>query len=31
VIDVNVDDGTIDGVPAMEKFIKMAVTEPDVS
>ena len=31
VIDVNVDDGMIDGVPAMEKFIKMAVTEPDVS
>jgi len=31
VIDVNVDDGMIDGVAAMEKFIKTAVTEPDVS
>ena len=31
VVDVNVDDGMIDGVPAMERFIKMAITEPDVS
>ncbi|MGA1608899.1 MAG: homocysteine S-methyltransferase family protein, partial [Planctomycetota bacterium] len=31
IIDVNVDDGMLDGLAAMQKFIKMAVTEPDVS
>ena len=31
VVDVNVDDGMIDGVVAMEKFLKRAVTEPDIS
>merc|ERR1711871_1707410 len=31
VIDINVDDGMLDGVSAMEKFIKIAVTEPEVS
>ena len=31
VVDVNVDDGMIDGVAAMEKFLKRAVTEPDIS
>ena len=31
VIDVNVDDGMVDGVAAMGKFLRIAVTEPDVS
>jgi 5-methyltetrahydrofolate--homocysteine methyltransferase len=31
VVDINLDDGLIDGVSAMEKFCKIAVTEPDVS
>jgi 5-methyltetrahydrofolate--homocysteine methyltransferase len=31
VIDINVDDGLLDGVAAMQKFVKIAVTEPDVS
>merc|ERR1719498_661012 len=31
VIDVNVDDGMLDGLAAMQKFIKIAVTEPDVA
>ncbi|POM73456.1 Putative methyltetrahydrofolate-homocysteine S-methyltransferase [Phytophthora palmivora] len=31
VIDVNVDDGMLDGVAAMERFLKIAVTEPDVA
>merc|ERR1719287_426230 len=31
VVDINVDDGMLDGLAAMQKFIKMAVTEPDVS
>jgi 5-methyltetrahydrofolate--homocysteine methyltransferase len=31
VIDVNVDDGMLDGVAAMAKFLKIAVTEPDIS
>eukprot|EP00968_Pinguiococcus_pyrenoidosus_P005982 scaffold391_cov223-Pinguiococcus_pyrenoidosus.AAC.5 len=30
-IDINVDDGMLDGVAAMQKFIKIAVTEPEVS
>ena len=31
VLDINVDDGMLDGVAAMQKFVKIAVTEPDVS
>lgn len=31
VIDVNVDDGMLDGVAAMQKFLKIAVTEPEIS
>lgn len=31
VIDINLDDGLLDGVAAMQKFCKIAVTEPDVS
>jgi 5-methyltetrahydrofolate--homocysteine methyltransferase len=31
VIDINVDDGMLDGVAAMEKFVKIAVTEPEIS
>jgi len=31
IIDVNVDDGMLDGLAAMQKFIKIAVTEPEVS
>ena len=31
VIDLNVDDGLVDGVAAMQKFLKIAMTEPDVS
>jgi len=31
VIDINVDDGLLDGVAAMQKFVKIAVTEPEIS
>ena len=31
VIDINVDDGLLDGLAAMQKFVKIAITEPDVS
>jgi 5-methyltetrahydrofolate--homocysteine methyltransferase len=31
VIDINVDDGMLDGLAAMQKFVKIAVTEPDVA
>ena len=31
VIDINVDDGLLDGLAAMQKFVKIAVTEPEVS
>ena len=31
VIDINVDDGMLDGVAAMQKFVKIAVTEPEVA
>merc|ERR1740138_1397103 len=31
VVDINVDDGMVEGVSAMEKFVKMAVTEPDIA
>eukprot|EP00604_Paraphysomonas_vestita_P002861 CAMPEP_0174818660 /NCGR_PEP_ID=MMETSP1107-20130205/1485_1 /TAXON_ID=36770 /ORGANISM="Paraphysomonas vestita, Strain GFlagA" /LENGTH=1249 /DNA_ID=CAMNT_0016030869 /DNA_START=343 /DNA_END=4093 /DNA_ORIENTATION=+ len=30
VIDINVDDGMLDGLAAMQKFVKIAVTEPEV-
>jgi 5-methyltetrahydrofolate--homocysteine methyltransferase len=30
VVDVNVDDGMLDGVTAMTKFLRIAATEPDV-
>uniref|UniRef100_A0A7S2W2U1 methionine synthase n=1 Tax=Mucochytrium quahogii TaxID=96639 RepID=A0A7S2W2U1_9STRA len=31
VIDINVDDGMLDGLAAMQKFVKIAITEPEVS
>merc|ERR1711871_855006 len=31
VIDINVDDGMLDGLAAMQKFCKIAVTEPEVA
>lgn len=31
IIDVNVDDGMIDGIPAMTRFLNIAVTEPDIA
>jgi len=31
VLDINVDDGMLDGVAVMQKFIKIAITEPDIS
>lgn len=31
VIDINVDDGMIDGISAMSKFIRLLSTEPDVA
>jgi 5-methyltetrahydrofolate--homocysteine methyltransferase len=31
VIDINVDDVCFDGLAAMQKFVKIAVTEPDVA
>ena len=31
VIDINVDDGMLDGVSCMEKFVKIAVTEPEIA
>jgi 5-methyltetrahydrofolate--homocysteine methyltransferase len=31
VIDVNVDDGMLDGLAAMQKFVKIAVTEPEIA
>merc|ERR1719424_1188033 len=31
IIDVNLDEGMLDGLAAMQKFIKIAVTEPEVS
>merc|ERR1740117_1723683 len=31
VIDINVDDGMLDGVSCMEKFVKIAVTEPGIA
>jgi len=31
VIDVNFDDGMIDGVPAMTRFLSLAAVEPDIA
>jgi len=31
VIDVNMDEGLLDGLAAMQKFLKIAMTEPEVS
>lgn len=31
IIDINMDDGMIDGVEAMSKFIKLIASEPDIS
>jgi len=31
VLDVNMDDGMLDGMAAMQKFLKIAVTEPEIS
>ncbi|MFP5405867.1 MAG: dihydropteroate synthase, partial [Gammaproteobacteria bacterium] len=31
VIDVNMDEGMIDGVAAMDRFLKLIASEPDIS
>jgi len=31
VLDINMDDGMLDGVAAMQKFLNMAIPEPDIS
>jgi len=31
VIDINVDDGMLDGLAAMQKFVKIAITEPEIA
>ncbi|MEO6411067.1 MAG: methionine synthase, partial [Pedococcus sp.] len=31
VIDINMDEGMIDGVAAMDRFVKLVATEPDIS
>jgi 5-methyltetrahydrofolate--homocysteine methyltransferase len=31
VIDINVDDGMLDGMAAMQKFVKIATTEPEIA
>ena len=31
VVDINVDDGMLDGLSAMQKFVKIAVTEPEIA
>jgi 5-methyltetrahydrofolate--homocysteine methyltransferase len=31
VVDINLDDGMVDGLAAMQRFVKMIVTEPDVA
>src|SRR6188472_59755 len=31
VIDINMDEGMIDGVEAMERFVKLVASEPDIS
>ena len=31
VLDINMDDGLIDGVPAMTRFVNLLVSDPEVS
>ena len=31
VLDINMDDGLIDGVPAMTKFVNLLVSDPEIS
>jgi hypothetical protein len=31
MLDINMDDGLIDGVPAMTKFVNLLVTDPEIS
>ena len=31
VIDINMDEGMLDGLAAMTKFLRIAATEPDVA
>jgi 5-methyltetrahydrofolate--homocysteine methyltransferase len=31
VLDLNMDDGLIDGVPAMTRFVNLLVTDPEIS
>ena len=31
VIDINMDDGLIDGVPAMQRFVNLIITDPEIS
>ena len=31
MLDINMDDGLIDGVPAMTKFVNLLVSDPEVS
>jgi Pterin binding enzyme len=31
ILDINMDDGLIDGIPAMTKFINLLVSDPEVS
>ena len=31
IIDINMDEGMIDGVEAMERFLKLIASEPDIS
>merc|ERR1711937_304596 len=31
VVDINVDDGMLDGLAAMQKFVKIAVAEPEIA
>ncbi|MGN6608421.1 MAG: methionine synthase [Jatrophihabitans sp.] len=31
IIDINMDEGMIDGVAAMERFVKLVASEPDIS
>lgn len=31
ILDVNVDDGMLDGVAAMQKFLRIAATEPEIA
>ena len=30
-IDINVDDGMLDGLPAMQKFVKIVFTDPEIA